>query len=65
MSTYIGVSNQYKVEGPGGTELTVYVQNLGEAEVPAPGRKVRLTWRPEHTFVVKPSIPLSPEEEEE
>jgi spermidine/putrescine transport system ATP-binding protein len=65
MSTYIGVSNQYKVEGPGGTELTVYVQNLGTDETPAPGRKVRLTWRPEHTFVVKPSTPLSVEEEEE
>jgi spermidine/putrescine transport system ATP-binding protein len=65
MSTYIGVSNQYKVEGPGGTDLTVYVQNLGAREAPAPGRKVRLTWRPEHTFVVKPSTPLSVEEEEE
>jgi spermidine/putrescine transport system ATP-binding protein len=65
MSTYIGVSNQYKVEGPGGAELTVYVQNLGADETPAPGRKVRLTWRPEHTFVVRPSVPLSPEEEEE
>jgi spermidine/putrescine transport system ATP-binding protein len=65
MSTYIGVSNQYKVEGPGGAELTVYVQNLGADETPAPGKKVRLTWRPEHTFVVKPSVPLSPEEEEE
>jgi spermidine/putrescine transport system ATP-binding protein len=65
MSTYIGVSNQYKVEGPAGAELTVYVQNLGAQETPAPGRKVRLTWRPEHTFVVKPSTPLSVEEEEE
>jgi spermidine/putrescine transport system ATP-binding protein len=65
ISTYIGVSNQYKVEGPGGAELTVYVQNLGAEEAPAPGRKVRLTWRPEHTFVVKPSTPLSDEEEEE
>jgi spermidine/putrescine transport system ATP-binding protein len=65
ISTYIGVSNQYKIEGPGGADLTVYVQNLGADEVPVPGRKVRLTWRPEHTFVVRPSIPLSPEEEEE
>jgi spermidine/putrescine transport system ATP-binding protein len=65
ISTYIGVSNQYKVEGPGGAELTVYVQNLGAGDPPAPGRKVRLTWRPEHTFVVKPSVPLSTEEEEE
>jgi spermidine/putrescine transport system ATP-binding protein len=65
ISTYIGVSNQYKIEGPGGADLTVYVQNLGADEAPVPGRKVRLTWRPEHTFVVRPSIPLSPEEEEE
>jgi hypothetical protein len=26
---------------------------------------VRLVWNPEHTFVVKPSAPLSEEEEEE
>ena len=65
IATYIGVSHQYKVEGPGGTELTVYVQNLGAEEAPAPGRKVRLTWRPEHTFIVKPSAALSPEEVEE
>ena len=31
MSTYIGVNYQYKVEGPGGIEMTVYVQNLGAA----------------------------------
>ncbi len=65
MSTYIGVSHQYKVEGPGGTELTVYVQNLGASRAPAPGEKVRLTWRPEHTFVVRPSTEISEEEEEE
>ena len=41
--------------GRAGHELTVYVQNLGAEEAPAPGRKVRLTWRPEHTFIVKPS----------
>jgi spermidine/putrescine transport system ATP-binding protein len=65
IATYIGVSHQYKVEGPGGAELTVYVQNLGAEEAPSPGRKVRLTWRPEHTFIVKPSDALSPEEVEE
>ena len=65
MSTYIGVSHQYKVEGPGGTELTVYVQNLGATTPPQPGEQVRLVWRPEHTFVVKPSQPLSEEEEQE
>ncbi len=35
MATYIGVNYQYKVEGPGGNELTVYVQNLGAARFPA------------------------------
>jgi spermidine/putrescine transport system ATP-binding protein len=65
MSTYIGVSHQYKVEGPGGTELTVYVQNLGATSPPHPGEQVRLVWRPEHTFVVKPSESLSDEEEQE
>jgi spermidine/putrescine transport system ATP-binding protein len=67
MSTYIGVNYQYKVEGPGGHELTVYVQNLGGADSqPHPGQKVRLEWLPEHTFVVEPSAtPISEEDEEE
>jgi spermidine/putrescine transport system ATP-binding protein len=66
MSTYIGVNYQFKVDGPDGTELTVYVQNLGAAgSQPSPGQQVRLEWLPEHTFVVEPSAPLSIEEEEE
>ena len=66
MSTYIGVKYQFKVEGPGGHELTVYVQNLVSAgALPQPGQKVRLEWLPEHTFVVEPSAPLSEEEEDE
>ncbi len=67
MSTYIGVNYQYKVEGPGGIEMTVYAQNLGAAgSHPQPGQQVRLEWLPEHTFVVEPSAaPLSDEEEVE
>jgi spermidine/putrescine transport system ATP-binding protein len=66
MATYIGVNYQYKVEGPGGNELTVYVQNLGAAgSQPKAGEQVRLEWLPEHTFVVEPSAPLSEAEEEE
>ncbi|MEX2276107.1 MAG: ABC transporter ATP-binding protein [Actinomycetota bacterium] len=65
MSTFIGVSHQYKIEGPGGTNMTVYVQNLGTTPAPRPGDRVRLSWRPEYTFVVKPSAPLALEEEEE
>ena len=63
MSTYIGVSHQYKVEGPGGTTITVYVQNLGAERPPQPGEHVRLEWLPEHTFVVEPGEPVSEGEE--
>jgi spermidine/putrescine transport system ATP-binding protein len=48
----VGVSHQYTVEGPGGRELTVYAQNDGVESPPHPGERVRLLWRPEHTFVV-------------
>jgi spermidine/putrescine transport system ATP-binding protein len=65
MSTYIGVSHQYAVEGPAAKTITVYVQNLGTGRVPQPGDRVRLTWKPEHTFAVNPAKPLEEEEEEE
>ena len=64
LSAYIGVSIQYKVIGPGDTYLTVYAQNLGDETLPQPGDKVRLEWRPEHTFVVTPAeVPITDEEE--
>ena len=65
MATYIGVSHQYNVEGPGGHELTVWVQNLGAEPAPTPGERVRLSWRWEHTFAVLPQEGISMEEEEE
>jgi spermidine/putrescine transport system ATP-binding protein len=64
MATYIGVSHQYKVEGPGGHELTVWVQNLGAVPAPAPGERVRLSWRWEHTFAVLPQEGITLLEEE-
>ena len=65
MSTYIGVSHQFTIEGPGGTTLTVYAQNLGSTPMPYPGESVRLTWEPEYTFAVRPaSVPITHEEEE-
>jgi spermidine/putrescine transport system ATP-binding protein len=63
-ATFVGVSHQFTVEGPGTRPLTVYAQNLGGESIPAPGQRVRLLWRPEHTFVVRPSAPLAEEEEE-
>jgi spermidine/putrescine transport system ATP-binding protein len=65
MSTYIGVSHQYKVEGPGGATLTVWVQNLGAERAPSPGERVRLSWRWEHTFAVLPQEGIAIEEEDE
>jgi len=66
MSTYIGVSHQYKVDGPGGSEITVYVQNIGHKESPHPGERVVLSWEPEHTFAVTPQdeLVLEPDEGE-
>jgi spermidine/putrescine transport system ATP-binding protein len=54
-ASYIGVSTQYIVETPDGHRLTVYAQNLetsGASEVLANGQRVRLTWKPQHTFVI-------------
>jgi spermidine/putrescine transport system ATP-binding protein len=65
IGTYIGVSHQYKVEMPGGSTMTVYVQNLGAEEAPHQGEAVTLSWKPEHTFAVVPQDDLDLEEEEE
>jgi spermidine/putrescine transport system ATP-binding protein len=54
-ASYIGVSTQYLVETRDGHRLIVYSQNLetgGAAEALADGQQVRLTWRPQHTFVI-------------
>ncbi len=54
-ASYIGVSTQYLIETPTGQRVTVYAQNLetgGASEAHADGQRVRLTWRPEHTFVI-------------
>ena len=65
MSTYIGVNYQYEVDGPGGTNLRIYVQNLGAAGThPNAGDKVRLEWLPEHTFVVEPTLSEQDKQEE-
>ena len=64
VSSYVGVSHQYTVEGPMGSTFTVYAQNLGGRAAPQPGERVNLTWRPEHTFVVTSSTPPADWEEE-
>jgi spermidine/putrescine transport system ATP-binding protein len=54
-ASYIGVSTQYLVQTADGHRLTVYAQNLdtaGASEAMAGGQRVRLTWNPQHTFVI-------------
>ena len=54
-ASYVGVSTQYLVETPDGGRLVVYAQNLetsGASEVLADGQRVRLSWNPQHTFVI-------------
>lgn len=54
-ASYLGVSTSYLVEVRGGARLTVYEQNVeraSRAELWRPGEEVRLSWSPDHTFVV-------------
>jgi spermidine/putrescine transport system ATP-binding protein len=54
-ASYLGVSTQYQVEARGGVKLTVYEQNVERAtraELWAPGEAVRMTWSPDHSFIV-------------
>ena len=54
-ASYVGVSTQYLVRTADGHRLTVYAQNLetsGASEVLSDGASVRLTWKPQHTFVI-------------
>jgi spermidine/putrescine transport system ATP-binding protein len=53
VTAFVGVSHQYTVDGPAGATLTVYAQNTGGTDTPQPGERVRLTWDPEQTFVVR------------
>jgi spermidine/putrescine transport system ATP-binding protein len=57
-ASYIGVSTQYLVKTPDGHRMTVYAQNLetsGAAEALADGQQVRISWKPQHTFVIEAS----------
>jgi spermidine/putrescine transport system ATP-binding protein len=58
-ASYLGVSTQYQIEARGGATITVYEQNVERAtksELWAQGEQVRLTWSPDHTFVVADEV---------
>jgi spermidine/putrescine transport system ATP-binding protein len=62
-ASYLGVSTQYLVETPDGRRLVVYAQNLetsGASEMLADGQRVRLSWSPQHTFVIPADRPTPP-----
>ncbi|WP_175411251.1 ABC transporter ATP-binding protein [Streptomyces sp. TRM64462] len=49
-ASFIGVSTQYVVDGPAGTGLQVYEQNIERDTRLVPGAPVVLHWNVEHTF---------------
>jgi spermidine/putrescine transport system ATP-binding protein len=51
VASFLGTAIQYVVTTSEGEELMVVEQNRSHEPV-GPGRKVRLAWRPEDTFVV-------------
>ncbi len=54
-ASYLGVSTSYVIEGRSGGRLTVYEQNVERTvhgSLHKPGDAVRLSWSPDHTFVV-------------
>ena len=54
---YVGMFTRYIVELESGGELTVVEQNLESSSqdvLESRGKRVRLEWRPEHTFVIEP-----------
>ena len=53
MSTYTGIGTTYECRTEDGSRMVAYVQNISTASHTQPtGTRVRLTWHPEHTFVV-------------
>ena len=53
---YVGMVTRYVVELDSGGELVVVRQNLetsSQEALEARGRRVRLEWKPEHTFVIE------------
>jgi putative spermidine/putrescine transport system ATP-binding protein len=54
---YVGMFTRYVIELDSGGELTVVKQNLetsSQEALESSGRRVRLEWRPEHTFEIDP-----------
>jgi spermidine/putrescine transport system ATP-binding protein len=60
--SYVGVSTQYIVASKSGILMTVYEQNVertNHGSLYRQGDHVRLSWLPEHTFVVRGNTPAA------
>ena len=58
-ASYMGVSTQYIVETRSGGRMTVYEQNVGrtnQGSLHRAGETVQLSWSPDHSFGVAPSV---------
>ncbi len=54
-SSFLGVSTQYEVTTGGGETINVFAQNLSVRDLLEAGDAVRLTWAPQHGFVLNGS----------
>lgn len=54
-SSFLGVSTQYEVTTVGGETINVFAQNLSVRDLLGVGDAVRLTWAPQHGFVLSGS----------
>ncbi len=61
-ASYVGVSTEYTVQLQDGLDVRVYMQNT-EASSATPhcsrGDRVRLSWRPDHTFLITDETPVA------
>lgn len=51
-SSFLGVSTQYEVITAGGELINVFAQNLSLRDMLSEGDRVRLSWAPQHGFVL-------------
>jgi spermidine/putrescine transport system ATP-binding protein len=69
-ASYIGVSTQYLIQTGDGHRVVVYAQNLevsGASAALSDGQSVRVSWKPQHSFVIESSdhVHADPHNQEE
>ena len=59
-AVFVGVSYQYFFDATGGRQISAFDRNSGRGAIASPGDRVRLAWRPEHTFVIPADATTQP-----